>query len=153
MKKLTLLLVSMLLYIATPAQMTGYDTNLNKTRKEIRELDRENIKLDLTIYLDNQLKGSNGFIITINCLTQKFTSQLVGSNNFLLYLHYDSEYLISFTHRGYNTKKIYVNTNCPYDNWYLITQIKLQGKSNSIDMAGKIFYSDSLQNFKALVYK
>lgn len=152
MKKLTLLLF-MILGITLSAQYPGYDTNIDKTRKEIRHLSKENIKLDLTIYVDNALVNKEDYIVEVNCVTQRFKSNFIGSNKFLLYLHYDNEYIVTFTRKGCNTKKIYINTRCPLDNWYLITQIKLQTKSNETTIAGKIFYSDSLQNFKALVYR
>ncbi len=153
MKKLTLLLF-MILGITLSAQLPGYDTSIDKTRKEMKQLSKENIKLDLTIYVDNAIiNEKEEFHIEVNCVTQNFTSNFVGSNKFILYLNYDNEYMISFTKKGCSTKKIYVNTRCPYDDWYIITQVKLQKKSDKNIMAGKIWYSDSLQTFKALVYK
>lgn len=149
MKTIKLLLVSMLLYVTTPAQL-GFDTNMNKTKHEIRVLGRENIQLELSVYIDNKLKADENYLITIQSLTQNFTTTVPGSNQFILYLHYDNEYILSFTHKGCNTRKIYVNTSAPYDNWHLITQIKLQTKSNEVAMVGKILYDEKIQNFKAI---
>ena len=155
MKKLIYLIVcTLMLSITANAQYPGYDTNVDKTRKEIRHLTKENIKLDIKMYVDNALKTDEKYEIRVNCVTQKFESTMKNSgNHVLLYLHYDNEYILEFTYKGCNTQKIYVNTRAPYDNWFLITQIKLNSKSNKVMMAGKIFYSDSLQDFKAIAYR
>lgn len=131
-------------------QRYGFDTNDNKTKKELRTLDRQCVKLDMTIYIDNQLKESDSYKLTISNVTAKFYPvPLESSNQFIVYLNFDTEYEIEVSHAGYTSKKIKVNTNAPYDNWYLITQVRLD-KSPYKPYVGEIKYNNKKQTFETV---
>lgn len=131
-------------------QRYGFDTNDNKTKKELRTLDRQCVKLDMTVYIDNQLKDSDGYKLTISNITAKFyLVPLESSNQFIVYLNFDTEYEIEVSHPGYTSKKIKVNTNAPYDNWYLIAQVRLD-KSPYKPYVGEIKYNNKKQTFETV---
>jgi len=131
-------------------QRYGFDTNINKTKREVRTLDRQCVKLDLTIYIDNQLKESDDYKLTISNVTAKFyPAPLETSNKFIVYLNFDAEYEIEVSHIGYTSKKIKVNTNAPYDNWYLISQIRLNKEPHK-PYVGEIKYNEKKQTFETI---
>lgn len=132
-------------------QKQGFDTNADKTRKEIKALDKLCVKLDITVYIDNQLKESEDYLVTITNISINYHPVPLSSHNkFVVYLNFDQEYEIEITHKGCDSKKIYVNTNAPYDNWYLVTQFRLKKGSRGTINAGSIKYNDKKQTFESI---
>ena len=137
--KLLILGLLLILMSACAFGQAGFDTNMFKTKAQLKELDKQKIKLDLTLTIDNQLVQTTYTLDIINYNTGVLTTIEV-SNKFVLYLDYGNEYEISVSTNNTNTKAILVNTDAPYDNYYIITSIGLTSFSNTKIFAGGIKY-------------
>lgn len=149
--KLLLIGLTIVLFTAcTFAQNnTGFDTNINKSSKQLKQLDNRTIKLDLAIKVDNKEIYDTCYVLDIvNYNTGKITTMKV-SNKFVIYLEYNQEFEISISYKGTNTKTIIVDTESPTDNWYIISGMHLQttNKPEKI-LCGGIRFDHKLQTFK-----
>lgn len=126
---------------------TGFDTNINKSSKQIKQLDNNSIKVDIAIIVDNKAI-EDSFKLTIINIHNKISTTIKVYNKFILYLDYNSEYEIQLTKPNCNTKIVYIDTDAPYDNWYVITGINLNSNNNTIVKAGGIRYNSKLQTFE-----
>lgn len=127
---------------------TGFDTNINKSKKELLKLDDRTIKLDLAIKVDNKDIYDTCYILNIvNYNTGVLTTMKV-SNKFVIYLEYNQEFEISINYKGTNTKTIIVDTDSPVDNWYIISGIHLETTNSNRILAGGIRYDAKLQTFR-----
>jgi len=145
-----LLIITMILMFSSlfAQNNTGFDTNINKTNKQLKQLDYRTIKLDLAIRVDNKDIYDTCYVLNIvNLNTNKITSMQV-SNKFIIYLDYNQEFEISVTYKGSNTKTIIVDTDAPLDNWYIISGVHLETTNNNRILAGGIRYDHKLQTFK-----
>ncbi len=127
---------------------TGFDTNYNKTRKEIAKLDRLSVKLDLAITIDNKTINDTSFVLNVVNRTTKYVTHIKVSNKFILFLDYDTIFDISLSYEGTNMKTIIIDTNAPEDNWYIISGIDLSSVNHNNIIAGGIKYDKQLQTFK-----
>lgn len=126
----------------------GFDTNLFKTKSQLKQLDKDKIKLDLSIYVDNQIIQDTSYTLNIvNYNTGILTSMQV-SNKFVLYLDYSNQYEVSISYKNSNTKAIIVDTEANWDNWYIITSISLTSNSKDRILAGAIRYDQKSNTFK-----
>ena len=100
----------------------------------------------ITVY---QLPGDS-IIKKLNDITQ-----------FGLQFEYNKQYHIDFSKEGYQTKRILVDTSLPdsVENKFppfqiLVSLIKAQASSekSDIDIAGKIFYNQKINNFDSEVF-
>lgn len=159
MKNIIILLLT-LLVSSVNAQLgiynlEGYDTNISKSKKELKTLDKNTIKVDMRAYINNSTVNDNNYTIRIANMVHNYISEKRNMpDRFTLYLNYSNEYIVEISHPGTITKKIYINTNAPEEeDWRIYTLVQLKkGKGKSI-YAGSITYVDSLQTFKALVIK
>jgi len=139
------LITSLVLMFSQLFAQQGFDTNLLKTKTQLKQLDKGKIKLDLSIIVDNQIIEDTTYQMDIvNYNTGKLTSFNVP-NKVILYLDYSNQYEISVCYKNTNTKAIIVDTDAPFDNYYIITGISLVSNSNSRILAGGIKY-DNIKN-------
>jgi len=140
-----ILITSLVLMFSQLFAQQGFDTNLLKTKTQLKQLDKKTIKLDLSIIVDNQIIEDTTYQMDIvNYNTGKLTSFNVP-NKVILYLDYSNQYEISVCYKNTNTKAIIVDTDAPFDNYYIITGISLVSNSNSRILAGGIKY-DNIKN-------
>lgn len=145
-----LLLIGLLIVVISACSFgqQGFDTNLFKTKSQLKQLDKGKIKLDLSIYVDNQIIQDTSYTLNIvNYNTGVLTSMQV-SNKFVLYLDYSNQYEVSISYKNSNTKAILVDTEALYDNWYIITSISLTSNSKDRILAGAIRYDQKSNTFK-----
>ncbi len=147
-----LLLIGLLIVAITACSFAqtniGFDTNINKTNKQLKWLDNKTIKLDLAIKVDNKDIYDTTYVLNIvNYNTGKLTTMNV-SNKFIIYLDYNQEFEISVNYKGTNTKTIIVDTEAPDDNWYILSGIHLETTNSNRILAGGIKYDRKLQTFK-----
>lgn len=150
---LTKLLLIGLIIVAVTAcanaqNNTGFDTNINKTNKQLKQLDYKTIKLDLAIKVDNKDIYDTCYVLNIVNYNTGVLTTIKVSNKFVLYLEYNQEFEISITYKGTNTKAIIVDTDAPVDNWYVISGIHLETTNTNRILAGGIRYDTKLQTFK-----
>ena len=149
--KTKLLLIGLLIVLMTAcavAQTAGFDTNQLKSKRELRSLDREKVKLDLTVKIDNKSVQDTLYILTVyNFDTESFMRTHV-SNNFVLYLDFDNQFEISVSYKGTNVKVINIDTEAPIDNWYILADVNLNTNNNKRIVAGGIKFDKNLQTFK-----
>lgn len=127
---------------------TGFDTNINKSKKELLKLDDRTIKLDLAIKVDNKDIYDTCYILNIVNYNTGVLTTIKVSNKFVIYLEYNQEFEISINYKGTNTKAIIVNTDSPVDNWYIISGIHLETTNTNRILAGGIRYDAKLQTFR-----
>ena len=146
--KLLVLGLLIVLVSACSFAQQGFDTNLFKTKSQLKQLDKGKIKLDLTINVDNQLiKDTNYVLNIVNYNTGLLTTMKV-SEHFVLYLDYSNQYEVSVCYKNSNTKAIIVDTDAQYNNWYIITSISLTSNSKDRILAGAIRYDQKSNTFK-----
>lgn len=168
MKKFTLIaLIGLLFSSVCLAQQNGnytaginspsaFDTNMLKTRKEVKVLEKEaGIKVMISSYLENRSTPlDEDFVLTVKNVYTNSQITIPTIGKFTLYFKYDTEYIIQIAHKGYETKQINVSTVCPYENWELDTQVRFKkGNEKIINNIGRLVYIDSLQTFKGIAYK
>lgn len=150
--QIKLLVIGLLIVLVSACSFAqtniGFDTNINKSKKEIKQLDNRTIKLDLAIKVDNKEIYDTCYVLNIvNYNTGRITTMKV-SNKFIIYLEYNQEFEISINYKGTNTKTIIVDTDSPVDNWYIISGIHLETNNTNRILAGGIRYDYKLQTFK-----
>lgn len=142
------LIASLVLMFSQLFAQQGFDTNMYKTKSQLKQLDKGKIKLDLSIIVDEKVIEDTCYTLNIvNYNTGILTSMQV-SNKFVLYLDYSNQYEISVCYKNTNTKAIIVDTDAPFDNWYIISGISLNSNSNVRILAGSIRFDNKLQTFK-----
>lgn len=143
-----LIIVLMVTCVKAVAQ-SGFDTNVNKTRRELKELSQKTIKIDLSITIDNKSIDDTSYVLNIVNYNTGIETNVNVSNKFILFLDYNSEFEVSMSYKGTNMKTIIVNTKAPEDeNWYIITGIDLSTKNNNRILAGNLKYDNKTQSFK-----
>lgn len=146
--KLLVLGLLIVLISACSFAQQGFDTNLFKTKSQLKQLDKGKIKLDLSIIVDEKVIEDTCYTLNIvNYNTGILTSMQV-SNKFVLYLDYSNQYEISISYKNSNTKAIIVDTEAQYNNWYIITSISLTSNSKDRILAGAIRYDQKSDTFK-----
>lgn len=143
-----LLITSLVLMFSQLFAQQGFDTNMFKTKSQLRQLDKGKIKLDLSILVDNQSIDDTSYVLNIVNYNNGMITTMHVSNKFVLYLDYNNQYEISVCYNNTNTKAILVDTDAPYDNWYIITGISLTSNSDTRILAGGIKYDGKSQTFK-----
>ena len=146
--KLLLIGLALVLLSASSLGQQGFDTNMWKSHKEIKQLDRKTIKLDLSITIDNQTIEDTTYTLSMYNTHTKVTHTLKVSNKFVIYLDYNSEFEISISYNNTNIKTIYIDTEAPIDNWYIITGVDLNKWSNNNIVAGGLRYNGKKQTFE-----
>jgi hypothetical protein len=149
--KIKLLLAGLIIVLMTACAVAqpGFDTNTNKTRRELKQLSQKTIKIDLSITIDNKLIEDTSYVLNIVNYNTGIETQAKVSNKFILFLDYNTEFEVSMSYKGTNMKTIIVNTKAPEDeNWYIITGIDLSTKNNNRILAGSLKYDDKTQSFK-----
>jgi len=149
--KIKLLLAGLIIVLMATCAVaqTGFDTNVNKTRKELKQLSQKTIKVDLSITIDNKSIDDTSYVLNIVNYNTGIETNVKVSNKFILFLDYDSEFEVSMSYKGTNMKTIIVNTKAPEDeNWYIITGVDLSTKNNNRILAGSLKYDDKTQTFK-----
>jgi len=106
------------------------------------------VKLDLTIKIDNQEIPDTSYLLDIVNYNTGILTSVKSSSNFILSLDYNTEFEISVSYKGTNTKTIMINTEAPIDNWYIISSINLNTTNNKKILAGGIKYDTLLKTFK-----
>ena len=146
--KLLVLGLLIVLVSACSFAQQGFDTNLFKTKAQLKQLDKGKIKLDLSIIVDEKVIEDTCYTLNIvNYNTGILTSMQV-SNKFVLYLDYSNQYEVSVYYKNSNTKAIIVDTEAQYNNWYIITSISLTSNSKDRILAGAIRYDQKSDTFK-----
>lgn len=146
--KLLVLGLLIVLVSACSFAQQGFDTNLFKTKSQLKQLDKGKIKLDLSIIVDEKVIEDTCYTLNIvNYNTGILTSMQV-SNKFVLYLDYSNQYEVSVCYKNSNTKAIIVDTEAQYNNWYIITSISLTSNSKDRILAGAIRYDQKSDTFK-----
>ena len=149
--KIKLLVTGLLIVLMTAcavAQTAGFDTNKLKSKRELRLLDKEKIKLDLSVKINNECIKDTSYILTVyNFDTEEFVKTYV-TDNFVLYLDYDNQFEISVCYKGTNIKVITIDTEAPYDNWYIKADVNLNTNNNKRIVAGGIKFDKNLQTFR-----
>lgn len=145
-----LLIITLVLMVSSlfGQNNTGFDTNINKTGKQLKQLDYRTIKLDLAIKVDNKEIYDTCYVLNIVNYNTGLITTIKVSNKFVLYLEYNQEFEISINYKGSNTKTIIVDTDAPLDNWYIISGVHLETTNNNRILAGGIRYDHKLQTFK-----
>ncbi len=146
--KLLVLGLLIVLLSACAFGQQGFDTNLFKTKAQLKQLDKGKIKLDLTINVDNQLIQDTNYVLNIVNYNTGLLTTIKVSEHFVLYLDYSNQYEVSIQYNNSNIKAIIVDTDCQYDNWYIITSISLTSNSKDRILAGAIRYDQKSNTFK-----
>ena len=106
------------------------------------------VKLDLTIKINNYEIPDTSYVLDIVNYNTGILTSVKSSSNFILSLDYNTEFEISVSYKGTNTKTIMINTEAPIDNWYIISSINLNTTNNKKILAGGIKYDTLLKTFK-----
>ncbi len=106
------------------------------------------VKLDLTIKINNYEIPDTSYVLDIINYNTGVLTSVKASSNFILYLDYNSEFEISVSYKGTNTKVITINTKAPIDDWYIISSINLNTNNNKRILTGGIKYDTLLKTFK-----
>jgi len=106
------------------------------------------VKLDLTIKINNYEIPDTSYVLDIVNYNTGVLTSVKASSNFILYLDYNSEFEISVSYKGTNTKVITINTKAPIDDWYIISSINLNTNNNKRILTGGIKYDTLLKTFK-----
>lgn len=108
------------------------------------------IDFDIQIKVDKQLKTDKYQIQVINMDTKQ-ESNLIVDNNFVIQLDYNTQYKVSVSGHNTNTKTIFIDTNAPKDDWYIISGFELKSDSNIKIIAGGIRYNKKTKTFEKYI--
>jgi hypothetical protein len=96
--KIKLLVTGLLIVLMTAcavAQIAGFDTSKLKSKRELKSLNKEKVKLDLSVKINNECIKDTLYILTVyNFDTEEFVKTYV-TDNFVLYLDFDNQFEIS----------------------------------------------------------
>lgn len=105
------------------------------------------IDFDIQIKVDKQLKNEKYQIQMINMDTKQETN-LIVDNNFVLQLDYNMQYKVSVSGHNTSTKTIFIDTNAPQDDWYIISGFELKSDTDIKTIAGGIRYNKKSKTFE-----
>jgi len=146
-KLFVMIITIVLITVNSFAQQPGFDTNVNKTRRELTKLSQKSIKLDLAITVNNKSIDDTSYVLNIVNYNTGVETNVKVSNKFILFLQYDIEFEISVSYKGTNMKTIIVNTNAPENNWYVISGINLSTTNHNRILAGGLKYDKLKDTF------
>lgn len=147
--RLFILMLSLVLMSACAFGQQGFDTNLLKTKKQIKQLEKGTIKLDLNITINGKSIDDTLYVLHIWNKTLMVSHDLKVSNKFVIYLVYNSEFELTMSYKGTNVKSIIVDTDAPEDNWYILSGINLNtSETYNKVYAGSLKYDQVSQTFK-----
>lgn len=106
------------------------------------------IKLNLTIKLNDSLMDDKEYEISITDFNSGHSDKFKTGSNANFRLNYDRLFEMEFTCKGCSTVIIDVDTyGAPIDNWVLIADILLYTTNQNRKKTGKIFYNDKDKAF------
>lgn len=126
---------------------SGFNINLGKSRKQIKQFAREAVSLDLIITVCDIEIQDTTFILEIYNRTTNDLKRQVVSNRFILYLDYDMAFDIAISYKNAGKKTIHMDTEACYDNWHIMTSINLDN-SYTDSIIGGFRYNEKLQTFE-----
>lgn len=108
------------------------------------------IDFDIEIKVDKQLKTEKYQIQVINMDTKQ-ESNLIVDHNFIMKLDYNTQYKVSVSGHNTSTKTIFIDTNAPIDDWYIISGFELKSDNTSKIIAGGIRYNKKTKTFEKYI--
>lgn len=147
--KIILLITGLIVIFAcgTAFSQPGFNINLGKTRKQIRQFDKEAVKLDLMITVCSTEIQDTTFILEVYNRTTNDLTRLMVSNRFILYLDYDMDFDITLSYKHAGRKTIHVATGACFENWHIISSIDLDD-SDKDSIIGGFRYDEKRQTFE-----
>lgn len=148
--KLLLIILIILLFSNYSQAQISFDTNINKTNRQIKNLDNVYLKFKIDVLVD-QKETSDSTTLTIHDLSYNVKTVITVGKGFILYLAYNVNYDISFNKPNSNTKVIYIDTDAPYSNWIIDTSVNLQTSNCDIIKVGGMRYNllkDTFEKYK-----
>lgn len=146
--RLFILMLSLVLMSACAFGQQGFDTNLLKTKKQIKQLEKGTIKLDLNITINGKSIDDTLYVLHVWNKTLMFSHDLKVSNKFVIYLDYNSEFELTMSYKGTNVKSIIIDTDAPADHaWYVISGINLTTENQNHIYVGGLHYDKSKDTF------
>jgi hypothetical protein len=107
------------------------------------------LKLDLSVLIDNKSIKNKSYNMIITNNTTHITNEYTIKSKHIMDLEFNTEYTITVYADNTNSKTIYLNTNAPEEDWYIITGFILsENKDNNI-IAGGIKYNNKLKTFES----
>ena len=149
--QIKLLILGLLLIVITACSFAqqGFDTNLFKSKLELKHLNKKSLKLDLSIHIDAESIKDSIYVLKIKNLTTNIITSINVTDKFVLFLDYSNEYELTISHPQSNQKIIMIDTNCKEDeDWYILANIELTKKSDKAIYAGLIKYDRVSNTFK-----
>ena len=110
--------------------------------------DSKHINLELSISLNGAHKKDNAYQVNIKNMTSHKEETINTSTKTSLQLDYNSQYEITVTHNGYNTKIVELDTEAPEDKWLIMADVSLNNKDHNTVHAGKISFDKEARTFK-----
>jgi hypothetical protein len=144
-----LLIASLIIIFACGAafSQSGFNINLGKSRKQIRQFDKESVKLDLIITVCSIEIQDTTFMLEIYNRTTNDLKRMMVSNRFILYLEYDMDFDMTISYKNAGKKTIHVATGACFENWHIMSSINLD-HSDKDSIIGGFRYNEKLQTFE-----
>lgn len=137
-----IILVILSLITSLDAQIKNYDTNIAYLK--------EDVKVNIMVRLQDELIETDGVEFTSYCYTNKEEYTIILNNDFTVYLRSDSEYILTFTHKGFNKRSILINTTTPDTSRYVIDLTIRLYNNQPGGIMGSLFYDKTIDNFQSI---
>lgn len=123
-----------------------YPVNLTKP-------DTNDIRVDVNVKFNDISAETSQVEVKLYNHNSGISHKITINDNFALFLRYDTEYTITFSHKGFFSRAIHINTECPHnEEWEIDLTMRLYNDRDSYN-AGNIFYDKHEKTFIALANK
>ena len=146
---ITMIIAAIFLVLGTTlnAQIIRYDSNLTAVKHEVT---KEDVKVNIKVYLQDLDVETSSVEFSLYSGTSRKTHKCIINNDFTVYLLPDTQYLLTFTHPGFNTRSVMINTTTPAINKYVIDLAMRLYNDLPGGLIGNIYYDKKLDNFQAV---
>ena len=129
------------------ALITGLIVFFNMQYSNAQNIKDTMVNIDFTIRVDSNIIEDQGHFIQVKDLTTGKDFSIYGFASLVLNFEYCKLYTVTVSRHNTNKKTIYVETDAPRSEWYIISGFNLTVKDTASIIAGSIRYDTQLNKF------
>lgn len=146
---ITMLIAATFLLLGTTlnAQVNKSDKTVNQY---IHKETKEDVRVNIKVYLQDLEIETDNVEFSLYSAMSKKSHTIYLNNDFTVYLRPDTEYILTFTHVGFNKRSVIINTSAPDKNRYIIDLNMRLYNDQPGGIAGLIKYNKDIDNFESV---
>lgn len=148
---ITMIIAAVFLLLGTTNAQNRFDSNLVKISKHATYED--DIKVNVKVMLNDEYTETDEVVIKIKNNSVGITHTITINQDFTVFFRYDTEYTITFSHKGFYSRVIHINTECPKSEIWVIDLTMRLYNDREAPNAGYIYYNKDRESFETSLIK